>query len=100
MELFLFLDEVTAAKRLKIDANNCFWNNCFGPKKDKKFLNFCEKSMHGTFLIFGIKLQEFKGLKLTQMIFLGNTLHWKFLGQKMAQNKFFKFYDESCIEFL
>ena len=78
MELFLFLDEITAAKRLKIDANDFFGNNCFGTKKGKKFFNFCEKSMHGTFLIFCIKLHELKGLKLTQMIFLGNTLHRNF----------------------
>ena len=39
-----------------------------------KFFKFFEKLLCGTLLIFGMKLQQHKISKLTEMIFLGKIL--------------------------
>ena len=46
---------------------------------------FCEKSLHGTFLIFSTKLQQLEGLKLTQNDFLEKSHALEFL-DKSAPN--------------
>ena len=44
-----------------------------------EILKFFEKSMHVTFLIFGIKFQQNKGgLKSIEIIFWGKILQWEF----------------------
>ena len=40
-----------------------------------KSFKLCEKSVNGALLIFYMKLQRRKRLKLTQMVFLGKILH-------------------------
>ena len=47
--------------------------------------------MHGSFLIFCMKLQQDKVLKLTGMIFFGENLALLFFGKKMTQEDFFEF---------
>lgn len=46
-----------------------------------------EKSMHGTDFLH--KLQQYKGLKLTTIIFLEKILYWRFWAR--AQNEIFAF---------
>ena len=50
--------------------------------------------MYGFFLILSIKLQQHKGLKFFQMIFLEKNCTG-FFAQKVAQNEFFEFGNKS-----
>ena len=70
--------------------SSSFWAK-IGPKM--KCFKFCQKSVHGSFLIFCMKLQQHKGLKLTQMVFLGKSCT-RIFKQKVAQNEFFQFYSK------
>ena len=70
----------------------------FSGNNDPTFLKFYQKLMHGIFLIFCMKLQQHKNLKLVQMVFL-EKLYFEILGRKVAKNgpkiKFFKIYEKS-----
>ena len=60
---------------------------------------FFEKSVHGTFLIFCMKLQHHNGLNLTQIIFLDKNLALDFLDKKWPKMSFLSFTKSWCIEF-
>ena len=61
----------------------------------REVFRFCEKPIHGTFLVFCKALQQHEGLKWTQMVLWGKSLTVGFFGQKVAQNEFFVFYNKS-----
>ena len=70
---------------------NSFFLKVFGPigaqiGSKRRFFKFCEKSVHVTFLIFGLKLQQYLCLKL---IYFWDNLVPRFLDKKVAQNEFF-----------
>lgn len=69
-----------------------FWSflGIKGPKM--KFFKSHEKSMHGIFLLFCMKLQQRQDLKLTQMIFSWKILS-EFFWAKSGWNEFFEFYN-------
>lgn len=54
----------------------------------REVFRFCEKPVHGTFLVFCKALQQHEGLKWTQMVLWGKSLI-------VAQNEFFVFYNKS-----
>ena len=54
------------------------------------FFKFFEKSMRGIFLIFCMKLQQDKALKLIWMIFLGGKSCFEDFGLKGAKNEDFE----------
>ena len=69
-------------------ANFCF--EFFRPKRPKMiFFKFDEKWTPGMFLVFLMKLQQHKVVKLTFIIFLGETLCWCFW-TKGSQNEVFQ----------
>lgn len=76
MDTFVFvLHKVTVAYKLKIYLNDFFGRNLvlrfFGRRKAKmRFFRYYKKIMHGTFLIFSMKLQQNKN----EMVFLEITL--------------------------
>ena len=76
LKVFLtFLHKVTVAYKLKIYLNDFFGRNLvlrfFGRRKAKmRFFRYYKKIMHGTFLIFSMKLQQNKN----EMVFLEITL--------------------------
>ena len=54
------------------------------------YFKFCEKSVHETVLTFCMKLQQYKGFKLTEIIFFVKILCER-NGPRM---RFFRFYGE------
>ena len=96
-----FLYNVTLAFRLNIDLNDLLEKSqleFFSGNSDPTFFKFYQKLMHIIFLIFCMKLQQHKNLKLVQMIFL-EKLYFEILGPKVSKNgpkiKFFKIYEKS-----
>ena len=59
---------------------------------------FCEKSLHRAFLIFYMKLEEHKGLKLTYGTIFGRKLFCDFKAikrdPKWTQNEVFMYYEK------
>ena len=66
------------------------WSHLLKKSLMKTFIFCAVPFLHGTFLIFLIKLRQHKGLKLTSMIFWGKILDWGFW-TKGGQNEFFEF---------
>ena len=77
-------------KSSKIDINDCFKENLFFKILFTK--RFCEKSMH--VLIFWL-FQWYKGLILTQTIFLGAGSCTGVCEQKEVESEFFEHYNKS-----
>ena len=59
---------------------SCYKVHSFGLKGPRFFIYY-QKPVHGTFLIFRMKLQQHKDLELTQMVFFGGSCAALF-GQK------------------
>ena len=57
-----------------------------------RLFKFYEKSLHGDFLIFCMRLQQHKGLKWTQMGFFCGKSCTRIFGQKGDQNGFWGFW--------
>ena len=84
-----FLHEATVAWRVKNDFND-FWEKLcsedFGPK-----MTFAKNQCMELLWFFCMKLQQYKVLKLTQMVFCKKSFTRVF-GQKGAQNELREFY--------
>ena len=93
MECSEFLHDVRVSPQV-------FWkkssSHFFGPKV-VKFFRFCRKFTLGIFLIFCMKLQRQKVLKLTYMIILGKILFWVF-GLKLPKLEFLQFMENKFWE--
>ena len=87
-KFFNFLHEVTRFVRLFWEKFCCevIWSR---NEPKMKFFKFYEKPVHLTFLFFSTKLQQHKGLKLTQW-FLGEKFLFAVLVSRGTQNEVFQ----------